>query len=347
MARESVLTAADKDAIKIEKLIFHIILKDQVAPIFLDKVIITENQQKFFKARLGDAAQGRQHDFVPNSLLRQKAVDILSADDDNFVRISKEIANQFKLAHTNNTSDGVFIISVASIGERKLLFLVKLDHKTIYQYKLEGTKALLEEVKNTFSEDKSAIQKVALIDTSDRVVWDVLTTDRRARGSNNYITNYFRTFLGVNPRETDSDLTKKVLNVARKWAAQNKGSIDPKQEASMYKNRAKGYLLNHDTFDTDEFVEAVIQDPDTNRRATLKESFYRFLQDEGIAGQTFTPKSSAIPTSVTRNIRKTAEGVKIEWDGLPKDHGVYIPNTKNANGLYEIRIRTSNIEEIQ
>lgn len=52
MARESVLTAADKDAIKIEKLIFHIILKDQVAPIFLDKVIITENQQKFFKARL-------------------------------------------------------------------------------------------------------------------------------------------------------------------------------------------------------------------------------------------------------------------------------------------------------
>lgn len=63
MAKESVLTTADKDAIKIEKLIFHIILKDQVAPIFLDKVIITENQQKFFKARLSDAAQGRQHVF--------------------------------------------------------------------------------------------------------------------------------------------------------------------------------------------------------------------------------------------------------------------------------------------
>ena len=64
MARESVLTTAEKDAIKIEKLIFHIILKDQIAPIFLDKVIITESQQKFFKARLSDAAQGRQPDFV-------------------------------------------------------------------------------------------------------------------------------------------------------------------------------------------------------------------------------------------------------------------------------------------
>ncbi len=138
MAKESVLTTADKDSIKIEKLIFHIILKDQVAPIFLDKVIITENQQKFFKARLSDAAQGRQHVFFTESSLRPKVVEILSADDDNFVRLSKEIAHQFKLAHTNNTSDGVFIVSVASIEDRKLLFLVKIDHKTIYQYQPVG-----------------------------------------------------------------------------------------------------------------------------------------------------------------------------------------------------------------
>lgn len=127
----------------------------------------------------------------------------------------------------------------------------------------------------------------------------------------------------------------------------NKGSIDPKQEISLYKNRAKGYLLNHDIFDTTEFIEAVIQDSDTNRRETLKNSFHSFLQNEGIAGQTFTPQSSAIPSSVTKNIRKTAEGVRIEWEGTPKEHGIYIPNTANANGVYEIRIRTSNIEEIQ
>lgn len=347
MAKESVLTTADKDSIKIEKLIFHIILKDQVAPIFLDKVIITENQQKFFKARLSDAAQGRQHVFFTESSLRPKVVEILSADDDNFVRLSKEIAHQFKLAHTNNTSDGVFIVSVASIENRKLLFLVKIDHKTIYQYHLEGTQALLQEVKNTFSEDKSAIQKVALIDISDRVSWDVLTTDRGARGADNYITQYFRKFLGVNPRETDTDLTRKALGAARRWAMLNKVSIDPKQEVSLYKNRAKGYLLNHDRFDTTEFIEAVIQDPDTNRREALKSSFHTFLQNEGIAGQTFTPKSNAIPSSVSKNIRKTAEEVKIEWEGEPKDHGVDIPNTANANGVYEIKIRTSCIEEIQ
>lgn len=69
MSRESVLSNAEKDAIVIEKLIFHIIVKDSVAPIFLDKVIITEEQQRFFKARLGDSSQGRQHIFVKDSSL--------------------------------------------------------------------------------------------------------------------------------------------------------------------------------------------------------------------------------------------------------------------------------------
>ena len=48
MAKESVLTNAEKDTIVIEKLIFHIILKDNVNPVFLNKVVISEEQQRFF-----------------------------------------------------------------------------------------------------------------------------------------------------------------------------------------------------------------------------------------------------------------------------------------------------------
>ena len=347
MAKESVLTNAEKDTIVIEKLIFHIILKDNVNPVFLNKVVISEEQQRFFKARLGDSAQGRQYIFVDGSTLRPKVQDIIEGDDDVFVQLSKEIASQFKLTHTNNTSDGVFIVSVASIGERKLLFLVKLHHKKIYQYKVQANQALLEEVKNTFSEDKSAIQKVALIDISDRVLWDVLVMDRGARGGDTYITNYFRSFLGVNPRETDSDLTRKTMQAAREWATNNKNIIDPEQEVSFYKNRARGYLLNHDVFNTEEFVEAVVQDPDTNRRNSLKESLLSFMQEKGLAGQVFSPKSNAITKAISKNIRKTAEGVRIEWEGSAATHGIKIPNERNANGQYEIIIRTSSIEDIQ
>ena len=49
MARESVLSMADKEAIKIEKLIFHIILTNDVKPIFLEELEITKEQQKWLE----------------------------------------------------------------------------------------------------------------------------------------------------------------------------------------------------------------------------------------------------------------------------------------------------------
>lgn len=206
MPKESVLSLADKEAIKIEKLIFHIILTDDVNPIFLEEVEITDEQQKFFRDRLADASQGRQFIFTEdNPPIKTLAEEIINASDEEFLRISKDITSRFRSTHTSSMNNGVFIISIASIHTRKLLFLIKLDHKKVYEYKLEGSKALLEEVKNTFSEDKTAIQKVALIDINTNVVWDVLVFDRSCPSS---ITKYFGNFLSVIPRETETDLTK-------------------------------------------------------------------------------------------------------------------------------------------
>jgi hypothetical protein len=170
MARESVLSLSDKQAIKIEKLIFHIILTNDVEPVFLEELEITDEQQKFFKERLVDFAQGRQYIFTEgNPPIQVLAKNIIKASDKDFLSISKDITSRFQTTHTKSTNDGVFIISTVSIKDRKLLFLIKLDHKKVYEYKLAGNKALLKEVKNTFSEDKSAIQKVALIDADSNV----------------------------------------------------------------------------------------------------------------------------------------------------------------------------------
>ena len=249
MARESVLSISDKEAIKIEKLIFHIIISEDAQPIFLEELVINAEQQNFFKNRLADAAQGRQYIFTSDDpLIKNLTKKIILASDSEFLNISKEIANSFHIAHRGkSTNNGVFIISIASIKKRKLLFLIKLDHKKIYEYVLQGNKALLKEVKNTFSEDKSAIQKVALIDIDSDVVWDVLVFDRSKPGG---ITDFFARFLSVLPRETERDLTIKLQSAARKWASENKKNIDPDQEPSYYKNRARNYLMNTDLFDT-------------------------------------------------------------------------------------------------
>lgn len=345
MAKESVLSISDKEAIKIEKLIFHIILTENVNPIFLEELVITEEQQKFFRERLVDAAQGRQYKFTEDKPpIQELTKKILSSSDEDFLKISKDITERFQTIHTGSTNDGVFIISIASIRNRKLLFLIKLDHKKVYEYKLKGSTALLEEIKNTFSEDKTAIQKVALIDADSNVVWDVLVFDRSKPGG---VTKFFANFLSVLPRETDADLTIKTQFAARKWATDNKKVIDPKQEPSFYKNRARDYLMNASLFDTDDFINNVIYDEDYKRRNYLKESFRTYLDDLGLAGQNFIPKKEALTPKEQKNIRQTAEGVKIEWIGDMKDNNINIPNLPNQNGEYLITIKTSDISEIQ
>lgn len=345
MAKESVLTLEEKESIVIEKLIFHIIITDNITPTYLDEIEISEEQKKFFKDRLADVAQGRQYVFtLDNPRIQQLGKEILNANNKRFVEISKEITEGFQKTHRGNTNDGVFIVSVASTNKRKLLFLVKLDHKKVYEYKLNGTKALLEEIKNTFIEDKTAIQKVALIDTDSNVSWDVLVFDRsKANG----ITEYFARFLSVLPRETESDLTKKFQSAARQWASQNKSIIDPDQEPSMYKNRARDYLMNTDIVDSENFIDAVVIDDNEQRRNKLKISFRDYLTTNGLYGQQFSPNKNAITPKERKNIRQTAEGVRVEWMGDPRDNNVKISNEPDQNGDYSILITSSQIVDVQ
>jgi len=343
MAKESVLSLADKEAIKIEKLIFHVILTDTANPIFLEELEITDEQQKFFRDRLADASQGRQYIFTEdNPPIKILAKQIIDASDEDFLKISKDIASRFKSTHTQNMNNGVFIISIASIRTRKLLFLIKLDHKKVYEYKLKGNKALLEEVKNTFSEDKTAIQKVALIDINPKVLWDVLVFDRSQTTG---ITKFFGNFLSVIPRETETDLTKKAQSLARRWATENKDKDI--EEPSVYKNRARNYLLSTDSFDSENYIEAVIQDTDEEKQNQLRNSFREFLAEGGLYGQSFPPRKDVLTKKEARNIRQTAEGVKIEWEGTLEENNISISNERNKRGLYEIRIETFDIKDVQ
>jgi len=225
--------------------------------------------------------------------------------------------------------------------------LIKFDHKKIYQYKVQdGGRALLSEVQDTFSEDKNSIQKVALIDVSNNVLWDVLVTDLTARPEKDYITDYFKSFLGVIPRETDTDLTKRALNIAFKWAFSNQDDLPETQETSDYKSRAKTYLLGNDTFDSNAFINSVILDGDALRRERHRASFRQMMEDDGLYGQHFSLIHSALKRATTKNIRLTREGVKIEWEGSAEDVN-YSVSERDENGQQTITIKTGGIKQLQ
>lgn len=105
--------------------------------------------------------------------------------------------------------------------------------------------------------------------------------------------------------------------------------------------------MSVDEFDSDKFIEAVVQDKDTEKQSKMRDSLKNYLMELGLYGQIFSPKKDALNKKESRNIRQTAEGVKIEWEGTPEEKNINFSNKKDQRGQYTITIKTSDIKEIQ
>ncbi len=347
MSKESVLTQSEKESFEIERFIFHIIIEAEPAPLYLDEIKLEEDQVNFFKNRFIEISEGIQHIFkdVENSDFVKHCNDLIKDPEKDFIKVSKILSASFKSHHKKNTADGVFITALVKVmNTRYLIFLLKLDNKKVYQYKLTGTKALLKEIKDTFIEDKKAIQKSALIDISDHYGWDVLAKERTP-GPKKGLREYFSSFLTVIEKDTPSKLTLRAVSTVTQWAITNKQELDPNQDVASYKYRAIAYLSSTAMFSTKEFIQAVVLDEDEVRMEKLENLLKTKCDETGLAGQSFTPNKNSLTPNTRKNVRKTAEGVKIEWEGDPDDKLVTIPKFKDKNdSLFHILIRTSNLE---
>lgn len=351
MARESVLNQAEKDSFKIKRFIFHIIRQSELNPIFLDEVVLTKEQMVFFQDRFGEVSQGTQFEFndKTTSDVYKNCKGIINDPEKNFFEVSRDLTASFKTHHKKKTTnDGVFITSLVSVMDKAdLIFLIKLDNRKVYEYLVKDRKAIMQEIKNSFVEDKRAVQKIAIVNVSEYRVWDVLAFDRNP-GTGKSITDFFANFLSVHERETPSKLTEKTISEVRKWAINNRDILDTNEETSTYKNRCVDYLKNTSSVKFKDLVDRVTYDENEERRKKLKKSLKSHFEDVGLYGQTYPPNQGTLNKAETKHIRKTAEGVKIEWEGNAKDVNVIIPNTPDANdGYYNISIRTRNVEIIK
>ena len=347
MAKESVFNATEKASIEIVKFIFHIIIQDQFKPVFHDEVELDEEQIKFFKKRFEDASEGTQFTFIDKtkSAVYKNCVSILEDIPKNFITASEDLTSDFKRHHNKTTNNGVFITAIIKILDKNdLIFLMKLDHRKVYGYETRDKKAIMKEIQNTFVEDKRAIQKVAIIDVNNYFKWDVLAFDRNATGKKS-LSDYFGNYLEVIERETPSKLTEKTISTVIQWARQNKGFLNPDFETSTYKQRAIDYLLKAKKVKSLDLINAVTADTDQNRRKKLKKTLSHFFDEAGLTGQIYSPNIGSLKAAVKKNVRKTAEGIKIEWQGSAEEVNIDIPSQVNNNdGMYHITIKTSKID---
>lgn len=367
MSKESTLTQVQKESIKIEKFIFHIIVVENDEPTHLDEVDLTDAQKLFFKDRIAEVAEGTQYTFIDKSHnTLAKLCKNLNVDNINFVDNSKTICNDFKSHHGGTTTDGAFIVSTFSMlnadeEETTLIALLKMDQKKVLEYELEdtdeGRKAIMREIADSFIESKDAVQKVAIIDISDTFAWDILAKERKKTEG---IAEYFKKFLNAQMRDTSSSLTRKTVGEISKWSKVNASLIKEIPEytertsdyASYFKSRAVSFMHSNEgiTFDADNFIKHLfsldeLSQESKNKIDNLQTKVQEHLTNTGIYGQVFVPKPNSITKTISRTKKRTQEGVVIEWQGNPEDKGVFITTLQDQRR--QITITTSNLEDLE
>jgi len=348
MPVDSSLSVDEKASLSIDRFIFHVIIKDETAPRFMTEVVLPNAATKeFFRQRIAEAAEGTQYVFLqpPSEQKIKTCCAQMLLDHAAFVSTQQSIASHFLNLHSGSTSSGVLIVALISIMHRgsrlQMVSLLKMDHQQVLRYieepTADGIRATIEQIANTFVEDKRAVQKSALIDVGNTFTWDVLAEDRNGREDG--ITDYFRKFLDVQPHVNNSSLTRMAVTAVRQWSS----ALDvfpPGEDAASYRIRAHQYLSGADTFDTTAFINFVVRDENPDRKNRMSLALHDTLAHLGVAGQRFRPIPSAVVNA--RQVRmKTNLGVKLEWEGSAIDRGVKLPSEIGQDGFYHIEIITS------
>jgi len=349
MSNKSVFSLQEQESITIEKFIFHIIIADDDSPKYLKKVNLNKGQKEFFTKRFIDASTGTKFRFIDkeNSTFFEQSQKMFKSNEE-FLAASKKISSSFHSVHRRSANDGVFILSVVSIvlnnQPLELAFLIKMDHRAVYQYKLKEGVATLEEIINTVVEEKSAMQKVAIIDLSNHYSWDVLATDRTKAED---IAGYFKDFLNVIELEPDSLYTRAVVNKVRSWANINKPMLPERVTPQDFKDKAIDYMKGNSLFKSDDFVEIVtssFEDEVTTRNIQLEDSLRAFLRENELYGIEFKPRPNSLRTKEYKNRITTGEGVYLEWSGSKNTMNLTIPDQRDSSdNLFHIVIKTGKI----
>jgi hypothetical protein len=331
---DGVLNQAQRDSLEIVDFIFHIIEPDAdegEEVVFLDEVQLQAKQKKFFLDRLREIAEGTQYVFKQDAVHLKEKCEQLTGEPGRFLELSRQITTDFSGRHQGRMSAGVFIVSVvkylvAAHNWQQLVFLVKLDKQPTFTYSYEERNgrrvAVVNEVPNSLNENKNAVQKSALIDASGQFVWNVLAFDRVKKPG---LSDYFRGFLGVTERQQESVLTRAAHTEVRKWAKKLPADkLPPGEDLNTFLGRSLNYLNDHDIFDTDEYLNAVVRDEDAVRKAELTQSLRDALAEAGVAGQQFRPQPGSLRDRDRKQVYKTLEGVTISFEGTQEAVGMNI-----------------------
>lgn len=313
----------------IEDFIFHVVHHGEEKPVLMDETPLGK-YDVFFKRRIAEILSGNKFEFQSTSPFLSK-IKAIQSRPGKFVEISKDLAIDFHSRGDQRVKPGVMILIRAKINSTKQIILIKYDHEEVIYYKKKGNKAVLDEITNTFSKSKEALQKAAVIPVAGSIS-DIIIVDKSERQE---ITTFFKNFLGVKRKFNNSQLTQKIKECYLNTVKAHKSTL-PTEYTSKVGNTFYHVIQNNNEFDPTTFSQLIFGQYYTEE---LANSFLLELKKVGIEGEIFDYDKN-IPQPKQKKY-KTAEGVAIQFPQEAND-SVQISHTDN---MTKITITTSKLVE--
>lgn len=290
--------------IDIENFIFHVVHHGADEPILMEDTPIT-GFETFFKLRIAEILEGNRFNFLDGSSFLD-SLRMIEDEPEQFLAISKHLAESFHSHQSGSIKPGVMILLKADIDGKKKYILIKYDHEEVITYRTVNRQAILEEISNTFSKSKQALQKSAVVDLGDNVV-SAVVIDKSDRSN---VTNFFKGFLGIKRFYEKEKLTQKVNNCFLDTIKDHRASL-PAEFTSQASLIFYDHVQRADAFRQDETVKELFGTYYTDE---IGRTFNRKLRAADILGEEFE-FDKRIKKPRKKKFR-TQEGVVIQYDTI-------------------------------
>ncbi|MCR9134207.1 MAG: nucleoid-associated protein [bacterium] len=318
------------EEIEIIDFIFHVVHHGEENPILLDRTPIG-GFEKFFKERISEVIEGNTFYFKEDSEF-EKELTKIEDNPLNFTECSKVLAERFHGDHDERIKPGVMILMKIRISNIPQYILIKYDHENVLTYTQDGKEAILKEISNTFSKNKTALQKSAIINFTE----DIPTLKVVDKSNRKHITKFFQSFLNVYRKYKNADLTNKVKD-AFLTTVQSFANRLPSDYTSRAVHIFYDLVQNNDTFERDTFLNKAFGE---HHLPEMEDVFDVNLKKQDLTGEEFAfDKSIRKPREYKY---KTAEGVIIQYTSSGEDT-VDIKTGKEKNDDTIITIRTAKL----
>ncbi len=316
----------------IERFIFHVIHDGSDEPQLLEEMPAGD-YEPFFLDLVLDCAKGNRYLFNDQSYTCRQLRDILE-DSSLFQQKSQELARSFHLAATSAAGPGILFFMQLASEDKRFFALIKYDNQRVLQYRIgEGQGVSLDELTNTITQNRSALQKSALIYLGDEES-ELLARDRQASGGE--IASYFRSFLDARRKQDQEEITRALQGAVRETVHRHATELPDDMIRETSDRFAE--VVGRGPRDQEEFYREYFGEADPGVRDTFMEQ----AQRRGLYEQNSLALDQQTAVRPRKKRYTTVGGITIL---IPPGTQDFFEIVDNAPGEVQITIRTNRLWE--